>query len=530
MDAPPKAIDDTEQPFDSGNRLTVSQPVNVGSGGRRLHPRVALPLAASIAGEDVRVLNWSVGGFAGHLGGGAVLTHGDVVTALMRLPLNGFVIEFDAPVRVVWVNGAKAGFQFLALKPDQARVLHQVLEDHLSGQARRIDQFIEISALAVGSSRGLPRAQRTLWLCATGSLLAAALCALGLFVSTAVLTTRSQVAAVVVDGFVLRSGTNGVMSGEALSPGREVTLGERLFAVATPAMIVRAAELSASLGKAELVVERHKSALDELRQMDASYKAMTSSRLDILKTKLSALRSQVDTYRNLTGREESLVPKGGAAQNTVDLRKIDMGIRDAALQDAHGDVVLAEMQSELADAGLFSAVALMKTADSEATARLRIAEAEASLGAIHARLAALNEATEIRSPCDCAIVAANARPGDTVLPGGWVYSLRPNWAKAKVAALIPPNDVSGWTVGAPVQVVVTDGWTTGRIERLSFDTQRNLVGFPDEVVKADPLLVTATIALDRDVDLALVGTPAEVVLARNPIATARAKLRTIFGQ
>jgi hypothetical protein len=42
--------------------------------------------------------------------------------------------------------------------------------------------------------------------------------------------------------------------------------------------------------------------------------------------------------------------------------------------------------------------------------------------------------------------------------------------------------------------------------------------------------VTATIALDRDVDLALVGTPAEVVLARNPIATARAKLRTIIGQ
>jgi hypothetical protein len=221
--------------------------------------------------------------------------------------------------------------------------------------------------------------RRALRLCATGSLLAAALCALGLFVSTAVLTTRSQVAAVVADGFVLRSGTNGVLTGEALSPGRAVTLGQRLFAVATPAMIMRAVELSASLGKAELVVERHKSVLDELRQVDASYKAMTASRLDILKTKLSTLRSQVDTYRNLTGREESLVPKGFAAQNIVDLRKIDMGIRDAALQDAHGDVVLAEMQSELANAGLFSAVALMKTPDSEAIARLRIAEAEASL-------------------------------------------------------------------------------------------------------------------------------------------------------
>jgi hypothetical protein len=108
--------------------------------------------------------------------------------------------------------------------------------------------------------------------------------------------------------------------------------------------------------------------------------------------------------------------------------------------------------------------------------------------------------------------------------------LRPKRAKTKVAALIPADDVSGWTVGAPAQVVVTDGWTNGRIERLSLDTQRNLVGFPDEVVKADRLLVTATIALDRDVDLALVGTPAEVVLARNPIATARAKLRTIIGQ
>jgi hypothetical protein len=162
--------------------------------------------------------------------------------------------------------------------------------------------------------------------------------------------------------------------------------------------------------------------------------------------------------------------------------------------------------------------------------RLRLSEAEVAIDAIHAKLAALNEAAAVKSPCDCVIVAANASPGNTVLAGNWIYSVRPNTVTPKIEALIPAADVSGWTIGAPARIVLTEGSATGRLERLSFDPQPDLVGLPDDLVKLNRKFATATIALDRDIDLSLIGTPAEVILPRNPIATAQARLDSVIGR
>jgi multidrug resistance efflux pump len=294
-------------------------------------------------------------------------------------------------------------------------------------------------------------------------------------------------------------------------------------------MIIRAAELSASLGKAELVVQRRKQKLEELRQANASYKATTSSRLEILKTKLAVLKSQVDLYRNMTVRDETLVPKGFAAQNTIDMEKINRITRDAAYQDAEADVALAKMQADLANVGLFS-LQTNKTLETESTMQLHLSEAEAAIDAIHAKLTAVNEAAEVKSPCDCVVIAANAKPGDTVLAGSGIYSVRPKTVTPKIAALIPAADVSGWIIGAPARIVLTQGSATGRLERLSFDLQPDLVGLPDELIKANRKFAMATIALDQDIDLALISTPAEVVLRRNPLPTAQARLRSVIGQ
>jgi multidrug resistance efflux pump len=509
--------------------LSLNRPIAVGAGGQRLHARISLPLETTIAGVELEVLNWGIGGFAARRSGGIAVERGDVVTPAIRLPVNGFIIEFGAPSRVAWSNAHEVGFQFLALEPDQAGILHQIVQDHLSGQARRIEHFIEVSAHAVGQTRGGSRARRALRLGATISVLAAAVSALGLLLSSTAFTTRSETAAVVVDGVTLRSVMNGVLTGEALRPGIVVAAGQPLFAVATPGMIIRAAELSASLGKAELVVERRKQKLEALRRVNASYKAMTSSRLEILKTKLAALRSQVDLYRNMTVRDETLVPKGFAAQNTIDMEKINRITRDAAYQDAEGDVALAKMQADLANGGLFS-LQTNRTLETESTMQLHLSEAEAAIDAIHAKLTAVNEAAEVKSPCDCVVIAANAKPGDTVLAGNWIYSVRPKTVTPKIEALIPAADVSGWTIGAPARIILTQGSATGRLERLSFDLQPDLVGLPHELVKTNRKFAIATIALDQDIDLTLIGTPAEVVLPRNPLPTALARLQSVIGQ
>ena len=127
---------------------------------QRQYHRLLIPLNVKINGQSLRMENWSVSGFCiKELP--ASITPGDILTAQIEVPFQGFQVKFSTRVGVVRKNSLErpklssqsgilhieatqneAGLEFLNLNERQQSLLQHFSEQLLTGQMAKIDDTI----------------------------------------------------------------------------------------------------------------------------------------------------------------------------------------------------------------------------------------------------------------------------------------------------------------------------------------------------------------------------------------------------
>ncbi len=85
-------------------------------GGKRLHPRVSLPLRVRVREQWHWAVDWSLGGLA--IGGDhAALSIGDVIVSEVRLTLDELDVSFETACQLIHsAPGRKSGFNTKSLR------------------------------------------------------------------------------------------------------------------------------------------------------------------------------------------------------------------------------------------------------------------------------------------------------------------------------------------------------------------------------------------------------------------------------
>ena len=476
-----------------------------------------------------KVSDWNVAGFTLDMPfPGPKL--GDVRSAHVSLRIGDVDVGFDIPCQVERETELGAiEFNFLGAFTGQAALLYRVAEDHLAGHATQFDTLLCSPPLDQSA-----RKRRKLLLASLVSVLAVSITMLAVVILVSLFTVRSRVGAVTVEGVVLRAPVTGVLTGDLLPAGSAVHEGQPLFQIVTADMTTKVAELSGELHRLRAASDYSRARLHEIREVTSNLRSLTQQKLDTIKTKISALDSQIALYTKLVNNKQYLADHGFHPQSGVDTQRVDLESRREARDDAQSELQTASTQSELLKSGVLS-TDWRDTMETKATMRLLLTEAEAAIGKSQAMLNAVGQANQVTSPCDCLVYATATKSGEVVEAGVPVYTLRPARVVPVVVALISADRTEGLTIGNSVSVSLVNGLAAGRLERLSYDDQQtSRVGlFPlvrnTTASTAEQQMAQATISLRDGVDASLIGTPAQVAIRSNPLPRAMSGLYALVA-
>jgi len=499
------------KPEPYGNR--TAQPA--GASNTHTEPEVSIPMIVELDGICCEVSAWNVSGFTlkTPLPG---LRLKDVRSAHVLLRVGDVEVGFDIPCQITRESELGAvEFLFLGAFTEQAALLHRVAEDRLAGYVTQFD------SLLCSQPARQSRTRRKLVLGAMLTILVVSILLLGVVVLTAVLTVRSRVAAVTVEGVVLRAPATGVVAGEMLPPGSSVHKGQPLFQILTADMTTKVAELSGEVNRLRAASDYSRARLREIKEVTSNLRDLTEHKLDSLKAKITALDTQISLYTKLVNNKQYLAEHGFHPQSGVDTQRVDLESRKEARDDAQSDLQLASTQADLLRSGVLT-VDWRDTTETKATMRLLVAQAEAALVKAEAMSNAMSQANQVISPCDCLVYATATKSGEVVEAGNLVYTLRPARVVPVVMALLPADQTAGLAIGNAASVSLVNGLVIGRLEKLSYDDQQtSRVGlFPlvrGATSTADMSMAQATISLPDGVDASLIGTPAMIAIRSNPL-------------
>ena len=446
---------------------------------------------------------------------------GDVASAHVVLRISDVDIGLDIPCQVVRETEVGAAeFKFLGAFTEQAAVLYRVAEDRLAGCATQFESLVCSQPLHQSG-----RKRRKFLLGAMVSILAASIVLLTVVVLTSLLTVRSRVGVVTVEGVLLRAPATGVLTGELPPSGSIVHEGQPLFQIMTTDMTTKVVELSGELRRLRAASDYSRARLRELKEVTNNLRSLTERKLDTIKAKITALDTQISLYTKLVNNKQYLADHGFHSQSGVDTQRVDLESRREARDDAQSDLELTRTQAELLKSGVVT-TDWRDTTETKATMRLLVAEAEAAITKTQAMLNAMSQANQVTSPCDCLVYATATKSGEVVEAGTLIYTLRPTRVVPMVIALIPADQTAGLTIGNTASVSLVSGLVTGRLDNLSYDDrQTSRVGlFPlvrsTTASAVDQQMVQATISLPDGVDASLIGTPAQVAIRSNPLPRA----------
>jgi len=262
-------------------------------GGKRLHLRVSLPLRIRVCEQWHWAVDWSLGGIAidsDH----AALSIGDVVVSEVRLTLDELDVSFETACQLIHLApGRRSGFKFCNLTLEQAGLLFRVIEDHLAGHVTPIAGAIPLKLGSVVS----PPMHRPLRvrLRSYGLATALSVSALGLLtvITSSLFTVRSQIAAVAMDGWIMRAPLTGLLSGTALLIGSRVTTGQVLFRVSSPAEARQIINASAQLKQQQRVLGGRKVRLQELCGLTSRLTSYAEANVASIRGQLVATNAQI---------------------------------------------------------------------------------------------------------------------------------------------------------------------------------------------------------------------------------------------
>lgn len=516
----------------AGSKLhdTVQDKVSsITPGGKRLHPRVILPLRVRVREQWHWALDWSLGGLAID-GDHAALSIGDVVFSEVRLTLDELDVSFEAACQLIHsAPGRRSGFKFCSLTREQAGLLFRVIEDHLAGHVTPVAGAISLKLGSVVSSpTNRPLRVR---LRSYGLVTALSVAALGLLtvITSSLLTVRSQIAAVAMDGWIMRAPLTGLLGGTALPIGSRVTAGQMLFRVSSPAEARQIINASAQLKQQQRVLGSRKVRLQELRGLTFRLTSYAEANVASIRAQLVAADAQITASRAIMTRSQTLLQQGVTSRQQLDTHQIQLQQLQAARQAVEVQLGAAQRNLDLLRTGTLRPD-IQDGSQTETTMLARVEEAEDAVAAAQRTIEALEQTRDVTSPCECVVHAFAAQPGDTVQSGALIYSLRPLSGVPVVDALFEPSQTHELSVGSPVTIALPTGMVGGHLERIQFDEpQTQRLGLPPSIGLTERM-AKATIRTDVSLDPAVTGTPARVTMRGNPLPGMMARLGALFAR
>jgi len=499
-----------------------AQLLAVTPGGQRLHPRITLPLLVRVDGAVRETRDFGIDGF-GVVKAFGTREPGETFIAQVSIPLGTLFVTFRLPCQSVWGDSSGVrGVRFLRLTRDQAALLHRIIDDHLAKQVTVIDNVMaKAGAVLPARTSTAQRWQRATRLLGTLTVLLVAAGLLILALIASLFTIRSQVAAVAVEGAMLRAHTTGLLKGPALPPGTHVSAGQVLFSIETPEL---ATQLATELGERDrdaLGLAEQSQTLGEVKSLSSNLITLGDAHLASVRAKIAAIDSQLKAGRAVLSRMRELAKDGYVTSNQLDNEQIALAALEATRQETQVELDTAVAQRQQASSG-----AVKTERDTTTLTRqemqMKIAEAAASVKSDERALRALEDASQVRSPCDCVVQSAAAKPGDVVSIGTLVYTLRPRDATPVIEALIPAERVNELRNGSLALVTYGRKIVKGRVRKVSYDEPETMrLGLPAVDISGaggTEQLAKAVIATDERLDAALVGTPVAVYIPGDPTA------------
>lgn len=483
----------------------------------RPHPRVDVPMLVEIDNAHRSASEWTVSGFVldKPLPG---LNSGDVRTARIVLRITEMDVSFDLPCQVTRETEMGAvDFKFLGAFTEQAALLYRITEDHLAGQVTQLDNLLRSSPV-----RPFGRKRRKFLLAMLVSLLGVSIAGLATVLLVSLLTVRSFIGVVSVEGIALRAPATGVIAEDLRPPGSAVRKGQLIFSVVTPEMTTRITELSAELDRLRVEAEYSRARLAQLKEVTSNVGNLAEQKFSEVKSKIASLDSQIAIYTKLINNRQHLANDGYNPQAAVDELRRDLETEVQARTNARSDLMTASTQAALAKSGV-TTLDWRNDMETPETMRLRIAQDEASIAKVQAMINAITKSGQVPSPCDCVVHANTVKTGEVVESGALISTLRPAREVPVVVAVISADQTTGLTLGNVASVSLVDGLATGRLEKLSYDDQQaGRVGFfpfagASTTSAPEPTMVRATISVPHGLDASLIGTPALVAIRRNPL-------------
>ena len=503
------------------------------AGGERLHARAMVPFKARFDNQWHRVNDIGLGGFA--------IKHSEPmqVTILpniaeLSLFVNDVTVAITVPIREVQ-NDAPGirSFEFLSLTRHQAALLNRVVEDFLARQVTVIDNLIAKSPgaapAALRVNRGSAIRRPFPWM-EVGLGMAAA--ALSLLAAAPIFSIQSEVAAVAINGALLRAPVTGVLEGPVYAVGSMVSKGDELFRVRTPGSAVQAAAAAAEQERSGRRLIEQQLQSREVTDLADHLVAVSRAKRASIRAKLAAIDSQIESANALLARTQALAGQGLVSQAQTDSQKIALNGYRRSRAEAAAELIATESELRLAGSGSLR-TDLPSSGQTRELMRARVDAAAAAVAATDRRLSAVADSTRIVSPCDCIVQAVMASPGDVVAAGALVQALRPRNTAPAVDALIPSDRVHELRAGAFAIISLPDRWIRGRLQSISYlGASSTRLGLPQKADLAQSgngeRVATAIVVPDEKLDAALVGSPVRVYVASNPLQSVIARVAMVF--
>lgn len=430
--------------------------------GKRVHPRIGLPIRVEIAGETYRASDWSLGGLRLQ-SPNLALTVGEVRQARLLFTLPGFTATLEATLKVVWRSDAECGIRYIDISTDTARVISELVDLYATGRLR------SMGGLAGGGTTPPPETKDDgAWLDTalelwhrfrTAALLALCcglLLLLALYVIASRLTIYSDYAAVAGPAAMLRAPQAGILHGAPLAVGSAIKAGTVIAELAPVVPPQTRLDITQKLRVLDVQIAEQARTLASAQQGFQNFVATAQAALTSATEQRRTLEQIVAAHQRNFARINRLAQQGWLSYIQSDQQLIAMLADQRNLEAARS--AEADAANRLADAraGRF-------TSDGRST-QLSPANMQANLAALQAERSALQGQEKklaaplpITAPCTCSVTSLLAPMGSFVSAGAEIAGLVGLDARRhQVDALVPNNRIDFLSVGERVRVYLTD--------------------------------------------------------------------------
>lgn len=405
--------------------------------GQRSNPRIDFPATVIIKGQEIEVLDWSLGGFAIP---DNLIQEEDFSTCSVTFKFalsQGFLtLELESEAVRTSSTGYAVGFQFVELSNAVKDTLENIVGCYLSGEKINLNQAVDLGVKGKLFEYERVRlisnwSKFALVSLGTFAILGFAL----LMLYQKLFDVKSEYAAVAQSIIEIPSTRAGNLQNLNILNGQDVKLGQPIFSIVSEDQNDKLREMQSSLAELDieisLINSQYKDALALLNSYSDRLSTERSSLVKRIKVLNSETQIQEKQYSILSSPEnfgavdditknETLIELYNKRRELIELRE------KLNINHNNKDIVRNGIFTDKSSSSLSSVNEIKNTLEYKKKQRLLIEK----------QIQTLKDSFVYRAPCNCKVVEISASPGP-VTAEKIIVKFSSNRAEKWVLALIP---------------------------------------------------------------------------------------------